>query len=224
MHGGHELIQTVAALVLLAGGAAIVARTWLDRGRGSLRSQGSTVVPDPARSRRRSSDGLVVVLSGAAAAIHLAAGPEHVEALGDLGLGFYWAALLQGGFAVAWGVAGRSPRSAVIGVALNAVLLAAWAWSRTVGVGLPDGPERIGVADGVTVVLETALIALLGIGLFARRRRIALQVPVPATTVAVAIGGVAVLATAIALVDIDGGGHGHGHESTGINAAHVVMP
>ena len=89
------------------------------------------------------------------------------------------------------------------------------------GVGLPDGPQRIGVADRVTVILETALIALLGSGLFARRRRIAFQVPV-ATPVAVAVGGVAVLATAIALVDIDGGGHGHGHESTGINAAHVV--
>lgn len=90
------------------------------------------------------------------------------------------------------------------------------------GVGLPDGPQRIGVADRVTVILETALIALLGSGLFARRRPIAFQVPIPATPVAVAVGGVAVLATAIALVDIDGGGHGHGHESTGINAAHVV--
>ena len=223
MHGSHALIEAVAAIVLTVGGAAILARAWLGRGRPPLRSRGSALGRDLAQTRRRSADAVAVVLSGAAAAIHLVAGPEHVEALGDLSLGFYWAALLQGGIAVVWAVAGRSRRSAAIGIALNAVLIAAWAWSRTMGVGLPGGPEGVGVPDGVTVVLETALIALLTSAWFGRVRPAAFPVGVPAASAAIAIGGVAVLATVIALVDI-GGGHGHGHEVDATLAAHTVTP
>ena len=222
MHGGHELIEIVAALVLTVGGAAILVRAWLDRGGGD-RSAEAPFSDDTRGTRRRSADGLVVVLSGAAAAIHLAAGPEHVEALGDLGLGFYWAALLQGGLAVAWVLAGRSPRLTLFGIVVNAGLLAAWAWSRTIGVGLPGGPEGIGVADSVTVVLELALIAVLASGLVVRRRPAAVSIRVPAASAAIAIGGVAVLATTIALVDI-GGGHGHGHEVGASDTAHAVAP
>jgi hypothetical protein len=226
MHGSHALIEAVAAIVLTLGGAAILARAWL-AARRRPRRPGVRFGGDSTHIRRRSLDVLVAVLSGAAAAIHLAVGPEHVEALGDLGLGFYWAALLQAGFAVACLVAGRTPRLAVIGIALNAVLIAAWGLSRTVGVGLPDGPERIGVADGVTVVLEIALIAVLASASFARRRSVAFSVHVPAASAAIAIGGVAVLATAIALVDVGGGhdhGKGKGHELTATHAAERVTP
>ena len=165
MHGGHELIEIVAALVLTVGGAAIVARGWLIRGRGDRGAGGAPLSADRPGTGR-STDGLVVVLSGAAAAIHLAAGPEHVEALGDVGLGFYWAALLQGGCAVAWVVAGRSSRLAVFAIALNAVLIAvsymvllerkviAWVQSRL-------GPMRVGpygilqpVADAVKLMIK----------------------------------------------------------------------
>ena len=224
MHGGHELVEMVAALVLTVGGAAIVVRAWLIRGRGDRSAGEAAVFDDPPTTRRRSADGLVVVLSGAAAAIHLAAGPEHVDALGDVGLGFYWAAMLQGVCAVAWAVAGRSTRLAVFAIALNSVLIAAWAWSRTIGVGLPGGPEGIGVADGVTVALEVALIAVLASALSERTRPAAVSIRLPAASAAIAIGGVAVLATTIALVDIGGGhGHGHGHgDGDEVGAGHTV--
>lgn len=227
VHGGHELIEMVAALVLTVGGAAIVARAWLSRGRGGRSAGGAAFLDDRPVTRRRSADGLVVVLSGAAAAIHLAAGPEHVEALGDVGLGFYWAALLQGGCAVAWVLAGRSTRLGVFGIVLNAVLIAAWAWSRTIGIGVPGGPEGIGVADGVTVALELALIAVLASALSVRTRPAAASIRVPATSAAIVIGGAAVLATSIALVDIGGGaghGHGHGHGIGVSETAHAVTP
>ena len=227
MHGGHELVEMVAALVLTVGGAAILVRSWLVRGRGDWSRGGTALTHERRVTRRRSADGLVVVLSGAAAAIHLAAGPEHVEALGDVGLGFYWAALLQGGCAVAWVLAGRSTRLAVFAIALNAILIAARAWSRTIGVGLPGGPEGIGVADGVTVALEVALIAVLASTLSTWRRPAAVRIRVPAASAAIAIGGVAVLATTIALVDIGGGhghGEGHGDDVGASHTAHEVAP
>lgn len=225
MHGGHELIEMVAALVLTVGGAASLARAWLVRGRGDRSVGPAPLSDDRPGTRHRSADGLVVVLSGAAAAIHLAAGPEHVEAMGDVGLGFYWAALLQGGCAAVWVLAGRSTRLAIFGIALNAVLIAAWAWSRTIGVGLPGGPEGIGIADGVTVALEIALIAVLASALSRRTRPAVVSIRVPAASAAIAIGGVAVLATTIALVDIGGGhGHGHGRDAAASDTAHAVAP
>lgn len=225
MHAGHGLIETAAAIVLTLGGAAILARAWLERGRLRRRTSAAPFAapaPTPAPIGRRSADGLAALLSFAAAAIHLAAGPEHVETLGDLGLGFYWAALVQGAFAVAWLLTERSPRLAVLGIAVNAVLIAAWAWSRTVGVGIPGAPEAIGVADGVTIVLEVMLIAILASALPPRLPHFAVSWRVPVASAAVAIGGVAVLATAIALVDI-GGGHDHA-AGAWVQAAHDVTP
>ena len=96
------------------------------------------------------------------------------------------------------------------GTVLNATLIAVWAWSRTLGIGSPAGPESIGVADGITILLEAGLIAMLAVF---RSRRLAslsrIRALVPATSATVAIAGVAALATAIAIVDL-GNGHGHG--------------
>ena len=215
-HASHALIETVAALCLTAGGAAIVVRAWLDRRRAARRG----VMPvNPGRAAVSPwpspwSAGLVALLSGAAAAIHLAAGPEHVEALGDLGLGFYWAALTQGGFALAWLVSARPTRLAWLGIALNAGLIGVWVWSRTIGVGfLPDGPEPAGVADTITVLIEGALIGLLAHQLVTRSRwRLGDPTRLVGASAAVAIAGVAVVATAIAIVDL---GHGHSHGDAG---------
>ena len=104
-------------------------------------------------------------LSLGAAAIHLAAGAEHVEALGDLGLGFYWAALFQA--ATAFALLGRASRRVIwITIAGNVAILSAWTWSRIVG--LPTvlgGPESIGLADAIASVLQAALVTLLAIRL-----------------------------------------------------------
>ena len=141
----------------------------------------------------------------------MAAGPQHVEELGDIGLGFYWAALFQAGFAVAWLTSAVPPAWPLVGIAGNAVLIALWALSRTTGLPFLPGVEPIGVADAVCVALEIGLVALLGV---------ALRDPVPVagggrsmglgTTGLIAIAGVAVLATAIAVVDVNAGHHGAG--------------
>ena len=214
VHGGHALIESVAAVVLTLGGAAILSRAW----RGPDRRV--THPGSPAAGSSGSSDAWIVValVSAAAAAIHLAAAPEHVEALGDLGLGFYWAALLQGGFALAWLLSARPPRLAAIGLTLNVGLILVWAWSRTVGIGLPGGPEPIGIADAATVLLETGLIAMLAASVIARRPSMpALRVYLPSTSIAVAVGGIAVVVLAIAIVDV-GHGHGHGHTDAAADA------
>jgi hypothetical protein len=219
MHGGHALIETLAAIVLCLGGAVIVLQAWFDRGRPDDRIWPVRETPP---SPTWLTTALIAVLSGSAAAIHLAAGPQHVEELGDIGLGFYWAALFQAGFAVAWLASARSRRLALVGIAGNAALTALWALSRTTGLPFLPGVEPIGVADAVCVALEIGLVALLGV---------ALRDPVPVwgggrsmglgTTGLIAIAGVAVLATAIAVVDVNAGHHGGGNAPP---AAHVATP
>lgn len=225
VHGSHALIETLAALVLSLGGAAILVRAWLARRAGSTvrKRPGWSVAgqPSDASAPALAIPVLVGLLSAAAGAIHLVAAPEHVEMLGDLGLGFYWAALFQVGFAAAWIASSRSTRLAWLGLIGNAFLIAAWAWSRTVGLpGLADGPEPIGAADGVAVALELGIVVLL-----AAEARIVppsrLVQPSHGLGAAalVAIGGVAVLATVIALVDLAGGGH-HGADRPPHAASH----
>jgi hypothetical protein len=222
-HETHASIEAAAAVVLSLGGAAILVRAWVDR-----RSRRRIVATETSPTRRPGPDivgrgvrSLVVVLSAGAAAIHLAAGPEHVASLGDLGLAFYWAALFQAAFAVAWLSESRGRFVGLVGIIANALLIGAWGWSRTVGLPfVTDGPEGIGVADAVAVLLELGIVALLGalaLGVDGRavrlRRPAALRTAV--TSAAVAIAGVAVLATTVAVADALGGHHApaHGHEA-----------
>jgi hypothetical protein len=210
-HGAHVLLQSVAALVLSVGGAAMVLRAWDDQRRGRTVTPLGRDTNDRRTASHTGAPALIALLSASAAAIHLAAGPEHVEALGDLGLGFYWAALVQGVFAVAWLASSRSRRLASFGIAANLALVAAWAVSRTVGLpALPGGAEPVGSADAVTVLLEVGLVALLMLHEAPRdRRRSDHDRPrAIGTSALLAVGGVAVLATAIAMVDIGAGHHG----------------
>ena len=216
-HGAHALLESVAALVLSLGGAVIVVRAWSDRRSGRILA---SVDPGTAAGRPGTvtATPVVVLLSAAAAIIHLAAGPEHVESLGDLGLGFYWAALVQGAFAFAWLASARSRRLAVFGIAANLALVVAWVVSRTVGLPLvPGGPEAVGTADAVTILLELGLIVLLVLRLAPKdRSRSAGDRPwAIGTSALVAVGGVAVLATLVAMVGIGAGHHGDGQEVHG---------
>lgn len=104
-------------------------------------------------------------LSLGAAAIHLAAGAEHVEALGDLGLGFYWAALFQA--ATAFALLGSASRRVLwITIIGNAAIVSAWTWSRIIGLPtVPGGPESIGLADAIASALQAALVILLSLRL-----------------------------------------------------------
>jgi hypothetical protein len=168
---------------------------------------------------------LALALSIGAAAIHLAAGPAHVESLGDLGLGFYWAALLQGAFAIALLRRSVSRRLAWIGITLNVALISAWAWSRLFGLpGVAGGPEAVGTADGTAVLLQVGLIGLLAARLLAARlvaatdrgvgtRRNARRSAARSGSVAAAgfamLIGVVLVSTTFALADA---ANGHGHD------------
>jgi len=164
--------------------------------------------------RGRAEIALASALSVGAAAIHLAAGPAHVEALGDIGLGFYWAALLQGAFAVALLRRSVSRTFAWTGIALNVALVAAWAWSRAIGLpGVAGGPEAVGIADGTAVLLQVALVGLLAArvrGLDARP--IAIRPAAVSRSVASAgfamLLGIVLVATTFAVADA-ASGHGH---------------
>ena len=126
---------------------------------------GRTTVTDPGLIRRAGA-WLAAGLSFGAAAIHLAAGPHHVDALGDLGLAFYWAALFQAATAFAL-LSYRHPRRlAWIAIAGNLTILAAWGWSRIVGLPtVPGGPESIGIADGIASLLQAGLVVVLAVQL-----------------------------------------------------------
>lgn len=115
-----------------------------------------------------------VAASAGAGVIHLAHGPAHLAELGALGAGFYLAAALQLGWAVlAFAVLvafrpGSNARGtaalATSGIAINGAILAAWVTSRVVG--LPAGaapwtPEQIGIADGISAVLQGLLVVSL---------------------------------------------------------------
>lgn len=166
------------------------------------------------RAGRRAEIGLGAALSAGAAAIHLAAGPGHVETLGDLGLGFYWAAVFQAAFAVALFARPRSRRLAWTGIGLNLALIGAWAWSRVIGLpAVPGGPEAVGIADGTAVVLQIALIGLLSVRLFGFDMRLMARGSSAtnrsiATSGFIVVVGVVLLSTTLAVADA-AGGHAH---------------
>ena len=149
-----------------------------------------------------------IAASGGAGLIHLALGPEHLEELGALGLGFYLAAALQSGWSIAAatglvavrrsGIAAetgtRLRRLAGAGIAMNVAVLVAWLVSRTIG--LPAGetpwvPEPIGRADSVSAILE----GLLVVALIARLRRAS-----PATPARVTLRRSSLLAASLLVV------------------------
>ena len=113
-HGSHAAIEMLAAFVLVVTGAIVLALAAHQRRRAlavGVPSAARPAMAEPGDPGRLSVPvAVVVALSLGAAAIHLAAGPSHVEELGDLGLGFYWAALFQGGWAIAYAARRRIPR------------------------------------------------------------------------------------------------------------------
>jgi hypothetical protein len=231
VHAAHATVEAGAAIVLSLGGAVALCRAWLDRRSAERRSTARrspsvTSGRSPGAAVRQTGRYAAVVLSSGAAAIHLAAGPAHVEEQGDVGLLFYWAAFFQAGLALTL-LAGRlSPGIVRVGILGNAALAAAWAWSRSSGLPfVPGGPEAVGLVDGIALAFEIGVVAIL-VG-WAERLDLWLadlarpaDVRTAATSGLVAVVGVALLAATIALVDIDG----HGHAGDGPPAAAVHEP
>lgn len=168
---------------------------------------------------------VLAALSLGAAAIHLAAGPAHVEALGDLGLGFYGAALFQVGLAIGLLRAGAlAPGRWIrrVGLAGTAAISSAWLVSRTVGLPLvPGGVEPVGTADLIATILQLGIIVGL-VGWTPRRAAVMRRtLPRPSRFVAsgALIGVLAVIAVSSSIAVADAvAGHGH---APGVGAEHV---
>jgi hypothetical protein len=166
----HELLELIAAAVLVAAGSIFVALSALE----GRRTRTVRVPLEPPAATLSVVTILAATLSTAAAAVHLAAAPGHVAELGLIGWGFVAAAAFQGAWALAW-LIDHTPRVAAIGLAGNLALISAWAWTRTIGlpVGeLAGSAEPIGTADLVTVMFEIALVAILAAGLVHFERRL----------------------------------------------------
>lgn len=201
---GHELLHLVAAVVLTVGGAAFVFASIRWRSMVAVSSAGASPVAGVGRSLTV----MVAGLSAGAAVIHLVAAPHHYEELGDLGAGFLAAAVFQGAWSMAC-LSGPSARTRWLGIAVNAAVVLAWAYTRTVG--LPVGPfagspEPIGFPDAAAVTFELLLIA----GLVAMRSRpFGAEPPRAARTIAsiavVPVLGLTILATSLATVAIASG-------------------
>ena len=188
---------------------AAVALPQVPHGRGTTLRARSSIV-----GSGRLATMFAASLSTGAAAIHLAVASSHLQPLGDLALGFYWAAIFQAAFAVALLAHPLSRQVARTGVAINLVLIGTWAWSRTIGLPtIPGGPESIGMADATTTVFEVLLVSLLAARIAVRGsghldRGPAASLATIAGPVLVAGIALVTLTTSIAVTD---GFAGHGH-------------
>ncbi len=226
-HGGHETIEIVAAVLIVIGGAIFTVLSFLTRPARSvpaafLVSASAPRGVDPAAARSLAL--MMAGLSGGAAVIHLVAAPSHYAELGDLGAGFLVSAAFQAWWALRC-LAGPSRRVIDLGILVNVGILAAWTWTRTVG--LPIGEfagraEPIGFPDGASVVFEVLLVALLvarrlGVDLGPDRRRAGRSL---AAVAVVPVLGLVVLLTSLATVAIaEGLDHG---APGGAPAGHVA--
>ena len=214
----HEFIEAVAAGILAGGGGFVVLMTWRASVqprtvRAATMAGGGSAAISPTTTSLSFEGALVLTTLAAslgAALIHLAVAPEHLDELGAWGWAFIVAAFLQSAVAVA--MLARPTRAiAIATVVLNIGMIAAWAWSRIVGLPFgPDAwvPEAIGRADALCIALEgIALVAMLGWLRLAGRRPISIATSVPSITIVPLIGIVVVL-TILALAG-PGGEHGH---------------
>jgi hypothetical protein len=164
--GGHEALMVLMPVLVALLCAVIVAVTWLGQ-RGVIGPLDRVV--DRAGALRPVAAGL----SAGAGLIHLAATPEHMAESWLFGAFFISAAAFQLGWAGAY-LRQESPRIERLGVAVNALVILIWVWSRFVG--LPVGPgvwaiEPIGIADLLATGFEASLVWLLRSPLAARSAR-----------------------------------------------------
>jgi hypothetical protein len=181
-HLAHESIEQLAAAILVIGGGLFIALALRAR-----RIRPGTVAPRPARDTglssasadraltgaaasppvRRSLDLMLAGLSVGAAVIHLVAAPGHYAEIGDLATGFLISAAFQALWA-RWCLAGPSRTVVALGIVGNLAIVAAWAYTRTIGLPIGEfagSAEPIGFPDAASVVFEVLIVA----GLVARR-------------------------------------------------------
>ncbi|HEV7810746.1 MAG TPA: hypothetical protein VGO64_09105 [Candidatus Limnocylindrales bacterium] len=231
-HASHDTIETIAAAVVVIGGAIFTAIAYRTR---PARSGPAASLSPPSSSRtpagraarslpRGATDadlsdtsrsvGLMMAgLSAGAAAIHLAAAPPHYAELGDLGAGFLASAAFQAWWAVrALGTPSR--RLIDLGILVNVAIILTWAWTRTVG--LPIGEfagraEPVGLPDGASIGFELGLVGLLVVrrlGLDAGLGPRSLGRTLASVAVVPVLGLVIVLTSLSAVAIVDGLDHG----------------
>jgi hypothetical protein len=211
-HSGHELIEAIAAAVIVIGGAVFTAISFLTR--PARTGPAAFCVPEPPRpdaapAIRRSLVLIMAGLSAGAAVIHLVAAPPHYLEIGDLASGFVIAAAFQAWWAVR-ALGGLTRRLVDIGIVVNVAIVVAWAWTRTVGlpVGeLAGSPEPIGLPDAACSVFELLLVGLLvvcrrGLDVEAARRSWARPL---ASIAVVPVLGLVVVLTSLSMVALAAG-------------------
>jgi hypothetical protein len=230
-HLSHDSVERIAAVILVVGGAIFTAMSLRLRPArtgpafvADDRLGGRPVTPAAAADVRRT---LVIILAGlsaGAAMIHLAAAPSHYREIGDLAAGFVVSAAFQAAW-IRWCLAGPSRSTIAIGIAGNLAIVAAWTWTRTIG--LPVGefagaPEPVGFPDAASVVFELLLVAGLVIRWLeidvALSRRAAVRAI--ASVAVVPVVGIVLVVTSLAAVAI-ASGLDHG-TPTGLPAAEHV--
>ncbi len=233
-HGGHDTIELIAAAVIVIGGAIFTAISFLSRPARSGPAAFPATTPSPrattsdrddAPAVRRSLALIAAGLSAGAAVIHLVAAPSHYLEIGDLAAGFLASAAFQGWWAVR-ALGGLSRRLVDVGIVVNVAIVAAWAWTRTVGLPLgafAGGPEPIGLPDAVCTLFELLLVGVLlvertGSGVLLARRSWARS----ATAIAIVpiLGLVVVLTSLSAVAIADGLDHGFSLPGSGHIAGH----
>ncbi|HLO35181.1 MAG TPA: hypothetical protein VK194_03830 [Candidatus Deferrimicrobium sp.] len=179
-HLGHDTVEQLAALVLVVGGGILTVLTLRTRPvrpgpaafavvapsiRPGAAGPSDAPVTTGAPSVRRSLVMIMAGLSAGAAVIHLVAAPSHYREIGDLAAGFLVSAAFQALW-IRWLLAGPSRRTMAIGIIGNLAIIAAWAWTRTIGlpVGeLAGSPEPVGYPDAASVAFELLLVAGLAV-------------------------------------------------------------
>jgi hypothetical protein len=209
-HAGHEIVEQLAALILVVGGAIFVALSF--RTRPARPGPAASAPTVPAAAMADAGDPLIPImawLSAGAAVIHLVAAPAHDAEIGDLAAGFVVAAAFQFLW-IRWCLAGPSVRAIAVGIAGNGAIVVAWLVTRTIG--LPIGPwagspEPVGYPDAASVVFELLLIALLAARGLRLDRRVASASPfrTVAAVAVVPVIGIVLLLTSLATVAIASG-------------------
>lgn len=162
-----------------------------------------STAPDTSRGvdAHRVAIAVLALCSLGAAALHFAVFGDHFEEYWLYGVFFATVAWCQAIWA-AWVVYRPSPRLLLAGNVGNALIIAVWIASRTVGIGIGPqvGPEAITAADTLCTLLELAVVAgaaaLLALPFRARiTRRMALST-IGSVALLVVLASTAVLATA----------------------------
>jgi hypothetical protein len=140
----------------------------------------------------------LAVCSLGAAAIHFAVFGEHLEEYWLYGAFFALVAWVQAMWA-AWVAARPSMRALTVGFVVNAIVIATWIITRTVGIGIGPavGPEAVGLADAISTLLELAIV--IGTALLVALRGLGRITTRTAWSAIAAVTSVVVIASTVAL-------------------------